>query len=619
MNFNFWKNKSEPSIGVPISFVEAKPSITVSQAVCQPIEESRTAIERILDVRVPEKTLQEYTRGGGALSGTLAAVWSTTADTKRDFIQLSKELRKFYIYEALLDVVTDDVLNPDIDGKILDISSTSDEFKDDIEEVVDKIELDTYLHDIVRDTIDYGEYAIKLESETNKGVTGISDTVDQMNVLAMYSGARPSKYMIMKSGQFIVAPPNQYAHFLAGSKKIRYRLDNVAHYYNTDSAGGIPPADTTQLPNEIKKDLPDFIRVGQPMFRGMASKIRDLQLLEQLIPAIKLNQLTQSKFISVKMPTSVDPQNVMKILQRYEDILNIPVGIDVNKARITLAEIMSATQKVRVFPDFSDGKGQMNQMDIRSDQSVDDILNAIEDIRNIISTSLGIPPSILFGATENRAAELRKYSRYVKRIQMIRHSIKRAVEHIVLCHLALKGKRATAKDIKIRFVNSLVDVAELEQMELDDSKQAIMRNTIQTANEIQANPVCRATIHAGRFAKWLRKSFEPVMHGESFFMTDEEMEANMDKIMAAFQEPIQVAAAPGSNSQATANGSDGDSNTSPGSSNQKEIEQHVLLLLKQGKTQKEIALTLNLDSEVVGKIMQKLKRSERHERNSKAS
>lgn len=607
---NFWKKKEEPCVGVPISLPESVAPISISQT---PVVNERASYDQIMALKGRERSLQEFAKASGSLAGTLSAIWSKTANTKQEFIFLSNELRKFYIYNTLLDVITDDVLNPNLNGEILEITTDREDIKEHIDELVENIDLDWHLSDVVRDTLDYGDYALGLETEKGSGVVKLNDTVDQLNILAMYEGSRPSKFLLMKKGQFVLAESFEYAHFLAGSKKLRYQIENVARYHSPDSSTGIPPVDRSTIPDELRKELPDYIRVGEPMFRGMASKIRDLQLLEQLMPATKLNQLTMSQFISVKMPNSVDPKDVMEVLHKYEDLLNVPVGINVESARITLAEILSATQKTRVIPDFSDGKGQLNSLQLRGNQTIDDILNAVKDIREVITTSLGIPPSVLFGSLENRAADLRKYSRYVKRIQVLRRSIVRAVEHIILVHLAFCDVEATKQDFKVSFKNSLIDVAELENMELEDSKQAMIRNSMQLVNAIQANPLTRAGTKPDKLLRWFRTTCDPIMQGESFFMNDEEIEQNAQSLKDAFNMPI----APELLGSAT-----GSSDMVPGDADdqmQQEMERNVLLLRQQGKGRKEIALALGVDVDQIDSIVRRAKRSENNEQNTRAT
>jgi len=638
MKFDFWKKK-RPQIGTPISVAETAVTLSVSSAA--QVSEAMPIGERQLRAyanAVREVTLTDYTRGTGSLAGTLSAMWSKTADDKKEFKVLSDELRKFWIYNTLLSVIAEDVLNADENGQIIELTSQDERIKSELEILTERVDFDSWLTKVTKDVIDYGEYALRLphkEQEEDEeeeegpadlgeidptvrdtepesvGVYTIEDDVDQINFLALYDGAKPAKYLISRKTDFELAPAGDYVHFVAGSNTLRFKIENIAHYTGPDSVTGIMPVDSRRLPPKLRKELPDYARVGEPMFHSLVTKLRDLQLLEQLVPATKLNQLTQSQMVSVKVPTSVDPKQVMDVLQRYEDILNKPVGINVNTARITLAQLLSATQKIRVIPDFSDEKGALTALQIRNNQTIDDILNALKDIREILASSLGIPPSILFGATENRATELRKHSRYVKKIAELRRSIAHGIEHVVLTHLARRGIKATKNDFKINFKTALVDVSVLEKMELDDAMQAVVSESIEFANRLQSNPLLRAGVDPIRFLKWLRKGFEPIMDGESFFKTDEELERDEQMVRDAFAQPLAMdPGGPGNNGDSgdlpqQPTPTDGDEPSSSAQSVNPQVTQQVIALRNQGKTHQEIANQLRITVNNVGSILRK--------------
>jgi hypothetical protein len=481
-----------------------------------------------------EKSLKEYCgKGAFNVANALSAIWTQASNDRRNYIQMSQDLRKFYIVRAILDLLVQDVLNPDETGKIVAISSPNKNIQTELDDLCNKIDFDILLEEITRDLIDLGEYAIRLSFKKGKGLVAYYDDYDPMNLIALYEQGVPVNYIQYKDRDFKVLPANEYAHFVIGTNKIRVRLDDA---YGPPTSGGV---ERNSMTDAQRENLPDYIRVGEPLFYGIMPKLRELQLLEQLIPATKLNQITQAQMVSMKVPAGMAPEKVMEALKRYEALLNIPTGIDTTSDQITLAEIMTVTGKVRVIPNFADEKGTLDPLNVRNNPPVDDILNSIKDIREVILSSIGIPMTQIFGSTTiDKAAELRLFSRYTRRLASIQKALKRGLMQILLGHLVNKGISCTEDDIEIVFTHSLVDISGLEKLEFDDAKQAIVGNTLDFVAKITSDTFISSAIDHAELIKWLNEKFSVLADGYQFFKTEgKELKAIADQ--AAMLNTIQ--------------------------------------------------------------------------------
>lgn len=460
-----------------------------------------------------EMDLREFTKNTFNVANALMAIWTQAVDDRRTYHGLALDLRKFYIVEAILDLMAEDVLNPDEEGKFMEIESDDSKVQSAIDEFLEDIDLNMIVSDICRDLIDFGEYTLRLKVEKDKGVVGIYDDVDPLNVLAMYEHGYPRQYLRFSSEKrdFTVEPASCYAHFVTGNNRIRIAINDVFLANNIE--------DDAAIPQELRDELPDYIRIGTPLFLGKMSKLRELQLLEQLIPATKLNQLTQSQLVSVKVPAGEPPEKVFKLIKRYEQVLNVPTGIDTNNDQISLAEVMTVTGRIRILPNFSDEKGSLQRLDVREHPPVDDILNSVKDIRAIILSSIGIPPSLLFGSTEgDKVAELRLFSRYTRRLAGIQRAIARGVKQIVLTHLVNTGHEDVNYDtIKISFPQDMVDYSGLEKLEFDDAKQEIVGRTIDFLDKILNNPLLRDQADQQVLLDWVEDKFTVLMGEKKLF------------------------------------------------------------------------------------------------------
>ena len=128
--------------------------------------------------------------------GAYARIFSQSISTRRDFLNEFNKFRNFYIVQTLLNAVVEDSLTPDAtNGDILDISSPNAEINKKLQELQEKINLDQIVNDIIIDLLSYGEYTLRVETDSKEGVVEIIDDLDQSKVVAFYSEGLPNKFL----------------------------------------------------------------------------------------------------------------------------------------------------------------------------------------------------------------------------------------------------------------------------------------------------------------------------------------------------------------------------------------------------------------------------------------
>jgi predicted transcriptional regulator len=199
---------------------------------------------------------------------------------------------------------------------------------------------------------------------------------------------------------------------------------------------------------------------------------------------------------------------------------------------------MTVLGRLRVVPIFSDEKGGLDPLNVRASQPIDDILNATNSLRAIIMSSIGIPPSLIFGSnTTDKVQELRMFSRYTRRLASIQKALSKGLRQIVLAHLVNTGMTVTNKDFDIQFIQSLVDLSGLEKLEFDDAKQEICGRSLDFLAKAMSNPLVAAAIDPVELIKWIQDKFSILADGAVFFKTDP---ATMKRVMAQLSLNQQV-------------------------------------------------------------------------------
>lgn len=440
----------------------------------------------------------------------LTAIYTKAVQTRRDFLLEFERIKSFYIIQALLIALVEDSLTPDITtGEILQIVSTNEKINRELKLLQQVFNFDQIINDIALDMISYGEYTLRLDVREGEGIVDIVDDLDQSRIVAFYQQGYPYRFIRQTDKDIEVYPAYKFAHFVYGRNKLRVKIENeFLEIGNYVDAYGFK--------------YPSYARVGRPLLYGVLSKIKELMVLEQLIPASKLNQLLVGSLVGLQVPTSMSPDEGFKAARRYEQILNRHRGVDRGVGELTIVDIISVAGKVRVLPQFGD-KGQLQNInEVKENRTVDDLMGTIRDIRETICGSLGFPPEILFGGEGGPKAEfLKRYSRYLRKLKNVQTAIASGLLQICLAHLANKGiKDVKIDDIQIIFRNELVNIDELEKLEFSDAIIQMVANIHRFMEEVMQGNFHEMVDELG-YQAWLYKAFSILGRDSNFIKPPE--------------------------------------------------------------------------------------------------
>lgn len=424
-------------------------------------------------VGLPRTPILRYARGNYSVMATLTSLYAQVAASRRDYLQNHEQVRGFYLVEALIAAVADDALVADATtGEVLQLTSTDDKINKELERFQETIQLDQMVNDIIIELLSYGEYNLRLDTAKGTGVAALHDDVDQSSVVAMYSRGFPELYLWINpmTRMLDVLPPWGLANFVLG--KYRLRIDAQEEIMQALQMSG------TRVDLTIWDELPKFTRVGRPLLYGTLGKIAELQTLEALVPAMKLSRLAAGSIVSVAIPGSQNPEDAFRICRQYEDALNRKININREDRKMSVAEITAAAGEIKVVPVW-DNRGQLDRTDVRGTQEAQDIIQAIQDDRNAICSSIGFPTEILFGHGDEigKVNVLKRYARYMRMLKMVQGAVVHGTRQIALAHLVNKGMQCDPSTITVLFNNTLMDVEQLEALEYIDA-------TVQTIEQL---------------------------------------------------------------------------------------------------------------------------------------
>jgi hypothetical protein len=531
------------------------------------------------------------------VSAAFSSIYTKVAETRKKLIREVDKISQFYIVDVIISQLTEDSLTPQIGtGDIILMSSDHPEIQNELDYLDEKFDIDQLISTIVPDLIRYGEYTLKTELNPNPnaqssvaddqesdeglneeipstggasgppntlinynpnnaqfpavtepprydkslnnqkdkyGLIDLHDTIDQGAVIALTKWTSPEGYLVSTGVNATKNPVNitraeaaDYVKFSLQSQKIR--IDIFKEF-------GI---DKSKVPDALK-NIPKNIRVGKSMIYGIISKLKELELLEALVPATKLSKLSNGTLVGVTMPAGYDIAKAIDATKQIEGLMNKKIGVDPILQEITIENIMGTAGRLKAVPIFGD-TGKLQKLDYKQDEP-DELLASVEDIRKVICSYMGIPYDLIFGEEESMKATLQKQARYLRKLKSIQKSVEEGIRQIIYIHLANKGVEFNAEDIKVEFYNKLIEINNLDKLEFMDTTVGLLKNIKEFVLDIanpETNPAFADKVDLVGFYKFINEQFN-VVGFHDFIMDIDHMEPG-NPIVRLQQAPLGV-------------------------------------------------------------------------------
>jgi len=249
--------------------------------------------------------------------------------------------------------------------------------------------------------------------------------------------------------------------------------------------------------------------MGKSLLYPVYGLIKELKFLEALVPIGFVNDALSTKLVSVNVPSTTKPAEAQKIAQTFEKMINksltIKQGEERNEEAI-IKQVSSKVGEVKVIPSFGD-KGDLQAEDFNSESNYDEINNKITDLRKMILTTVGIPPSIM-DEEGMKTDVIKDHIRYTKKLKSIQFAIKEGLQRLIIVHLINNGFTNYLKeDIRVTFLNVL-NTDDLEKLEYIDLTVSMIDNFKSFVEDFDDNE--HVDVNYKEYVSFINKQFENV-------------------------------------------------------------------------------------------------------------
>jgi hypothetical protein len=384
--------------------------------------------------------------------------------------------------------------------KVLKISSKNRDVQKAIDRLEDLFHFDSFVEQMAYEALTYGEYYIRLDvdNQQKKGITGWYDDVQQEEVVPYFESGQLLGYIRQNSDikvkkDVTLTPAYNYGRFSFGTRKVMIRLQGIDRIIDSMAGKG-------------SKDGTRAVKIGNPIFYGLVDKIKDLMLLESLVPAGRLSQLSSSNLVGVTVPGSYPVKEANDFARTVEGMINDKVSIS-SSGLVTAADIIATAGATKVIPVFGD-KGQLQKFDYKAD-NMRDALSEVNDIRQIICDSIGIPKELLFGesGTESKKEFLRRYARYLRKIRTLQFCIIEGVKNLIIIDLLNSGVSFKESDIDITFVKAIVEIDNLDSLEYIDASIQALTNLHTFISNVNLDEKALFEIDGMKYGRFMQDQF----------------------------------------------------------------------------------------------------------------
>lgn len=476
-------------------------------------------------------------------------IYTSVSSYRRDIINDVDRIRRFYLVDVILGQMSEDALAPDATtGDIVRVWSKDAAVQKEIELLNEEFDFDDLIADITPDVIAYGEYYLKpvldlgkkdkdgklIPGQEPKGIIDVLDTVEQTKVVAITKSGRTDSYLVEDDKKHLtLKEPADFVKFTLGNQKLR--IDLHKEYGGEGYKGN----------SELMKKIPKYIRMGKSLLYPIIGKVKELELLEAMVPAAKLSKLSAGTLVGVNLPPGIELDKAMAASKKIEGMINRKVGIDTYKQEITLESIISSAGKLKVVPLLGE-KGTLQKLDYQADEP-DNLLAAVEDIRKAILGAIGIPYEIIYGGGASKGEILKKYARYLRKLKTIQKCLADGIREIIYIHLANKNISYKEADINIEFRNKLIEIDNLDRLEFMDTTVSLLKNLKEFVFDLasESSPI-KDDIDIGEFKSLLAEQLKTVglasiiKNVKSRDPTDNPTNPYVDKTPATGNSPVPV-------------------------------------------------------------------------------
>jgi len=496
-------------------------------------------------------------------SASLASIYTRVSTIRKEIYVKIDRIKRYYIVDLMLSQLVDDSLTPQVGTNlVVELGSDEEMIDEEMKALSDRIDLNAMVKDIAADLFSYGEYylstVIRPKSQVKSapvvipghnpglfheavqksiihedmiirkriktkipnyqvshyGLINVLDNVDQGKIVTLtYHGEVATYLMVNGKGDLEVREPADFIRFSLPGHRVRIDLHKEIEYLTQNSK---------MLKNpEILEKIPRYLRVGKSLIWPIIDKLGELEILEALVPATKLNKITTGSIVGFNVPAGMDVDRALEASKRLEGILNRKQGVDPTTGEMTVTEIMSAAGRIKTVPIFGE-KGTLGPLNFHTNDP-EDLLSSIQDLRRTICESIGIPYELIFKSEEQSKGQiLKKYARYLRKLKGIQLALEEGLRQMAYIHLSNADLKFDEDKLYVKFFTPLVDVDNLDQLEFTDASVGILANLLGFIQTLQEIPFMTKRVNPKAVTEYINAQLGTVGL-DNILYTDEEL------------------------------------------------------------------------------------------------
>jgi hypothetical protein len=174
--------------------------------------------------------------------------------------------------------------------------------------------------------------------------------------------------------------------------------------------------------------------------------------MENVSTVLDLSDVLKPEIVSVTVPANTNAQEAQQILRDYERHLN-DIGELANADYLDVATLAGQANRRKVLPQWTDSKGSLQSTGIGSDAKSSNAWGSINNLRNLIALSIGIPPFYIniSESPADKAQIVKLYSRYTRKLTSLQKTLAEGTRDLILLHLSKKGVNVKRDNISVKF------------------------------------------------------------------------------------------------------------------------------------------------------------------------
>lgn len=380
-------------------------------------------------------------------------------------------LYSHYLCKLVIDVMSDDILRDTSQETLIEVKVKGNEKYDrDAKDLFEDFSIPALVDDILHDYLYYGEYPLWVETKDGEGVVDIVDKFDPKDVIGVYESRKPIAFYYLDevSREYQFANPRNILHFVNNSRKVRIKLSETVPY-SVRKALGSP-----------------IVRTGRSVIWSAIDKLQELNLKEKISLISGLTSLSRPTLVGLQLPASMAPDDIISVTQKYEKLLNNIPELITPDQEVALNELSQRASQIKVLPSFSD-KGSLDKLRLNEELKDPIEKSDITDSRELVLSTIGVPSEFIFeDPGDSKRSNLRRYTRYTKKIKSHQKSIARALKLLVLTHLSVKhgDLELNEDDIEVTLYNP-TNIEEIDDLEGTELALSTVQSVLRTLDDVK--------------------------------------------------------------------------------------------------------------------------------------